>query len=293
MNGAIGIDLGATHIRAAIVLPDGELIGALRRVLPADPSTRRRAATDVAGELLARHPGHPVDAVGLAVAGTVDGGVLTWSANLGLDAVDFGAELRASTGRPTAVLNDARAAALAEARMGAGAGAATVLMVTVGTGIGGGLVIDGNVHTGTAHAGEIGHLVLDPDGPPCRCGHHGCWERLAGGVALDATAAELLPDGKSGAVALAAAASRGDTTALAAIQRHAREFARGLDSLCAVLAPHALVLGGGIIARPGPVRDAYLAATGTLRWHRGMIRTAVLGDDAGLLGAALAASNAS
>lgn len=242
---------------------------------------------------MARHPRWRIDAIGLAVAGTVSTGVLTWSANLGLDGVDFGSQLRAATGRPTTVLNDARAAALAEARVGAGVGAATVLMVTVGTGIGGGLVVDGRLYTGTEHAGEIGHILLDPQGPRCGCGHHGCWERLAGGVALDASGDELpleRPTRHTGAAALAAAATRGDPTAKDLLRRHATAFARGLDTLCAVLAPHMLILGGGIIARPGPVREAYLAAARTLRWHRGQTRPAMLGDDAGVRGAALAAA---
>jgi glucokinase len=94
-----------------------------------------------------------------------------------------------------------------------------------------------------------------------------------------------------GAALLAAAAAAGEPAAVAALQRHARHFARGLDSLCAVLAPHVLVLGGGLIARHGPVRDAYLAAVDGLRWHRGRTSTALLGDDAGMLGAALAANS--
>src|SRR4051812_40499866 len=84
--GAIGIDLGATHIRAAIVETDGTVTGAVRQVLPDDADARRRATADIATGLLGSHPGRDIDAVGLAVAGTVSNGVLTWSANLGHDA---------------------------------------------------------------------------------------------------------------------------------------------------------------------------------------------------------------
>jgi glucokinase len=290
----IGIDLGATHIRAGLVDPAGRLTRVLRHALPPDPPSRRRAPAQV----LTHYSDVGVDAVGLAVAGTVTEGVLTWSANLGIADVDFAAEL---PGHRVTVVNDARAAALAEARLGAGAGAPTVLMVTVGTGLGGALVGDGRLQVGTGHAGEIGHLRLDADGPPCRCGNHGCWEQLAGGVALNRTGAALarqqgggarqLSPITIGAEFLADAAAAGAADAVAALRRHATHFARGLDSLCAVLAPHVLVLGGGLIARRGPIRDAYLAAAEMLRWHRGRTRTALLGDDAGVLGAALAANS--
>ncbi|NIH79114.1 ROK family protein [Amycolatopsis viridis] len=278
----LGVDLGATHLRAGLVDRAGRLSGVTRQALPPDPTARLDALRSV----VAAHP--EVSAVGLAVAGTVRDGVLTWSANLGLSGVDFAAEL----GRPVTVLNDARAAGLAEARLGAGTGAATVLLVTVGTGLGGAVVTGGRLLEGAGHAGEVGHLVLEAGGPPCRCGNSGCWEQLAGGVALNRTGAALGPagDGTPGAARLAAAVVAGQPRAVAALEQHARQFARGLDSLCAVLAPHTVVLGGGLIARSGPIRDAYLAAARTLRWHTGAVLPAQLGDDAGVLGAALAAN---
>jgi glucokinase len=261
---AIGIDLGATHIRAAIVDAAGIATATARRALPSDSRARRRAAADIATHLLMSHLRCEVGAVGLAVAGTVADGVLIWSADLGLAGIDYRSELQEATGRPAAVINDARAAALAEAHRGAGVGvgAGTMLMVTVGTGIGGGLVIDGRLLTGTGDAGEIGHLLIDPRGPRCRCGHRGCWEQLAGGLALDAAArqeavahpsgliAAAAAEGQPSAASLAQAAMRSDRTANRIIHHHARLFGRGLDSLCAVLAPHLLILGGGVIARP-------------------------------------------
>jgi glucokinase len=302
---SIGIDLGATHIRAAIVDTDGTMTAALRRKLPDDIAGRRLAATAVATELLRVHLDDRIESIGLAVAGTVAAGVLTWSANLGLDEIDYQAELHTATRRPVAVINDARAAALAESHLGAGADikTGTVLVVTVGTGIGGGIVIDGQLRTGTGHGGEIGHIPLDPQGPPCRCGHRGCWEQISGGIALNTAATQeaavnprgatgrMTVDGQPGAATLAHAAADGDRRAQHIIHHHAHLFARGLDGLCAVIAPHLPVLGGGIIARSGPIRDAYLSAVTTLRWHRGNTRTAMLGDNAGMIGAALAARN--
>lgn len=281
----IGMDLGGTHLRAALVDRRGTATALVRRVLPKDLVGRRNAVAALADEILAEHNDRVIDGIGLAVAGTVSDGVLVWSANLGLNGIDFRSELQAATGHRTVVLNDARAAALAEAHSGAAVGAASVLMVTVGTGIGGGIVTDGRLYTGTGHAGEIGHLPLEAQGPLCRCGIHGCWEQLAGGRALDASA---VATGRPDAAGLADAAARGDQVAADIIRTHASFFARGLDGLCAVLAPQLLILGGGIIARSGPVATAYLAAARKLHWHQGETREAALGDHAGLIGAALA-----
>ncbi|MEN3309982.1 MAG: glucokinase [Micromonosporaceae bacterium] len=302
---SIGIDLGATHIRAAIIDTAGTTTAAIHRKLPDDIPGRRLAATAIATELLRAHPNDRIESIGLAVAGTVTAGVLTWSANLCLDGINYQSELHAATGCPVVVINDARAAALAESQLGAGSGmtTGTVFVVTVGTGIGGGIVIDGQLRTGTGHGGEIGHIPLDPKGPPCRCGQRGCWERLSGGTALNAAAAReaavnprgatgrTVAGGQPGAAALAHAAATGDRRAQYIIHHHAHLFARGLDVLCAVIAPHLLVLGGGIIARPGAIRDAYLSAADTLHWHRGQTRTAMLDDNAGMIGAVLAARN--
>jgi glucokinase len=155
----VGIDLGATHIRAGLLDPSGRLTRTVRHQLPPDPAARRRAPAQV----LAQYADAGVDAVGLAVAGTVSEGVLTWSANLGLADVDFAAEL---PGHRVTVLNDARAAALAEARLGAGAGAPTVLMVTVGTGLGGAIVSDGRLQVGTGTPGRSGTSGSMPTGRP-------------------------------------------------------------------------------------------------------------------------------
>ena len=132
-------------------------------------------------------------AVGLAVAGTVRAGALTWSAHLGLADVRFAELVTAATALPTVVVNDARAAGFAEAMLGEAHGRGVTLYVSVGTGIGGAIVVDRRLLTGSGHAGEIGHIGVDPDGPPCACGRRGCWEQLAGGGALDRVAATVEP----------------------------------------------------------------------------------------------------
>jgi glucokinase len=190
---------------------------------------------------------------------------------------------------PVRVVNDARAAGYAEARRAivpdSRTGGGTVLVVTVGTGIGGAVVVGGRLLEGSGHAGEIGHMSIDPHGRQCDCGRRGCWERLVGGRALR----ESLGDRWASVGDLAACAERGDENAVAHIAARAEAFGAGLDSLCAVLAPTTVVLGGGIIARGGPIAAAYTAAARDLRWLRGRLQLSRLGDHAGLMGAGLLA----
>jgi glucokinase len=279
----LGIDMGGTTIRAGLLDSTGRMVDTVRVALPTDLGQRRLIPLQVAQSFA------PVDGIGFAVAGTVDSGVIRWTANLGLDGTDVGAMLSEVTAGPVIVVNDARAAGLAEARHAAGDRAGMVLVITVGTGIGGAIIIDGQPWNGTGQAGEVGHMMVVADGPPCGCGNRGCWETLCGGRALDRAAAAL---GRPAATAadLAAAAAT-DERARTVVDRAAADFARGLDNLCAVLAPHAIVLGGGILARGGVIARAYLAAAQNLRWVNGVsITPSSLGDDAGLIGAALLAA---
>lgn len=281
----LGVDMGATHLRAGLLHPGHHRLDtATRHTLPADPGARAALLRQVA-----RSFGR-IDAAGVAIAGTVADGVVTWTANLGLDGMDIAAMLRPVTRGPVVVVNDARAAGIAEARAQAAPGERVVLAVTVGTGIGGCIVVDGSPLPGTGNAGEIGHIVIRPDGPPCRCGRRGCWETLCGGRALDHGAVRALGDAAARAADLAAQAQRSSAAATALAQA-AAAFRSGLDSVCAVLAPHLIVLGGGILARGGPIADAYLAAARHLRWAASArIVRSELGDDAGTLGAAMLAA---
>jgi glucokinase len=287
---AVGIDYGGTHLRAALVDASGHITRRRRRGVPPSTAARISAPAEACLELAT-----DAAAVGLAVAGTVRAGVLTWSAHLGLTDVRFAELVTAATALPTVVVNDARAAGFAEAMLGEAHGRGVTLYVSVGTGIGGAIVVDRRLLTGSGHAGEIGHIGVDPDGPPCACGRRGCWEQLAGGGALDRVAATVLagqqPGGSRAPSArhVIAAANLGDDAARDAIRRAARAFAAGLDSVCAVLSPDRVVLGGGIITRGGTLAEHYLRAASQLRWSHGPLTTAALGDDAGTIGAALLA----
>jgi glucokinase len=290
----IGIDYGATHIRAGLVDGSGAIRQRVKKLVPADTEARLAAPLQLARELASG-----ARAVGLAIAGTVGHGVLTWTSNLGLGKVAYARLLTEATGLDAIVVNDARAAGYAEVIVGSATEGQVVLYISVGSGIGGAVVINRKLIEGTGYAGEVGHMVIDPRGPRCRCGRSGCWEKLASGMALDRYAEEHACTYPNGLVAVAAnqrppsardlisAAGEGDRAATDAVQTVARAFATGLDNLAAALAPDVVVLGGGIMSRPGSLRHLYLDAIHNLRWLRGEVKLAALGDDGGIIGAAL------
>ena len=182
---AIGVDVGGTKINALRVARDGTILARSGASTPADDSERTLATTiRLASEL--RTPG--VLAVGVGAAGLVDAadGVLRFAPNLAWREMTIAARMRDSLGLPCQVDNDANAAAYGEYRFGAGRGYRHMLLVAVGTGIGGGIVSDGRLFRG-AHgfAAEIGHIIVEPDGPLCGCGNRGCWEQVAAGRAID------------------------------------------------------------------------------------------------------------
>ena len=205
--------------------------------------------------------------------------------------------------------NDANLAVLAEHRLGAARGYGHVVMVTLGTGIGGGIVIDGRVQVGSAgFAGEIGHMVVDPAGPPCPCGRRGCWERYASGAGLGVLAREAALAGRLGEVVrlaggdpesvrgedVSAAAAAGDPAARQVIEEVGWWVGFGLANLAAVLDPECFVLGGGVVQAGDLLVDAARATFAQLvegadRRPLAVIVPAAFGERAGAVGAALAA----
>lgn len=256
----------------------------------------------------------PASAIGVGVPGLVDvAGVLRFAPNLpGVVDLDVRAALLARF--PEAAVrvdNDATCAGWAEACVGAARGATDAVLVTLGTGIGGGVIANGRLVRG-AHgfAGEIGHMVVDPHGPPCPCGKRGCWERFASGSGLGALArqaAAASPGGRMADLAggdteavrgehATAAAAEGDDVARTVLAEFGRWVALGLANLANIFDAEIFVLGGGLV-RAGeillaPVREAFagLVLAGA---HRPAIAIvpAVLGERAGAIGAALLAGD--
>jgi glucokinase len=249
--------------------------------------------------------------VGVGAPGMVDrAGRLCFAPNLpqaqGVDWNELiGGQL---PGRTLLIENDANFAVLAEHRLGAARGYDHVVMVTLGTGIGGGLVLDGRVRVGSAgFAGEIGHMVVDPNGPACPCGRRGCWERFASGAGLGVLAREAALAGRLVEVVrraggdpesvrgedVSAAAAEGDPAAQKVIEAVGWWIGFGLANLAAVLDPECFVLGGGVVQAGELLVDAARRTFAALveggdRRPVAAVEPAAFGERAGAVGAALA-----
>jgi glucokinase len=195
-----------------------------------------------------------------------------------------------------AIENDADAAALGEASWGAGRNKSRLIYVTVGTGIGVGLIFDGKVYRGIDYSHpEIGHHLIDPSGPPCYCGFHGCWESLATGPAMETwMAASVSADyphrADLSAKRICELARVGDTLAIKAVEREARYLSLGLANLVTLYVPDSIVLGGSVMKSAdlflGTIRNTIAASCHFVPHERAEIALASLGEDANLIGAA-------
>jgi glucokinase len=322
---AFGVDIGGTKVLGVAVDHTDAVVGEARVGTPAsaaDPAGTvagaAAAVADAVAEVVAAL-GHeagagadPASPVGVGVPGMLDrDGVLRFSPNL-RGAV--GADMRALVAArlPLSELlveNDANCAAVAEHRSGAARGADDAVVVTLGTGIGGGLIGAGRVVVG-AHgfAGEIGHMLVDPSGPPCPCGRRGCWERFASGGGLGRLAREAAGAGRLGDVVTLAggdpelvwgehvtqAALSGDAGSLEVMDELAWWVALGLANLTAVLDVERFVIAGGLAEAGeillGPTRRAFAELVeGSGARPRVEIVRAAYGERAGAAGAAMAA----
>jgi glucokinase len=304
----VGIDIGGTKVLAGVVDSRGRVLARERR----DTMSRSvQAVEDTIVDLVQLFAkSYHVAAVGIGAAGFVDAtrSTVVFSPHLAWRDEPLREAVMGRVRLPVVVDNDANAAALAETRFGAGAGERLVLCVTLGTGIGGAVVIDGRVFRG-AHgmAGEFGHIQVVPDGHRCECGNRGCWEQYASGNALVRDARELVRVGSPMAEGLRAlvggdadaltgplvsqAARDGDPLACELIADIGEWLGVGLAGLAAAFDPTCIIVGGGVSEAGDllldPTRRAF-SRTLVGRGHRAEppIRGAVLGPDAGFIGAA-------
>src|ERR1700722_10316626 len=253
-----------------------------------------------------------VASVGVGAPGLVDNtGVLRYAPNLpGGNGLDIVGGLSARLGgMRTVVDNDATCATVAEWAFGAAAGVSDAVMVTLGTGIGGGVIAGGHVVRGASgFGGEIGHMVVDPNGPVCPCGKRGCWERFASGSGLGRMAREAAHAGRLDEVLgraggdpeavraedVTAAAATGEAAAQGGLEELAWWLALGLANLANILDPSVFVLGGGLVDALDlviePVRVAFdNLVEGRLGRPEVMICLATLGERAGAVGAGVLA----
>ena len=291
----LGIDLGATNLKWTLVERDEATWLAVDRghepTLAADGAD---AVIDrligIGRRVIAASPIPAVASIGIGVPGQYDPatGVTRFLVNVPGAWRDqpVAGPVEAALGLPTRLINDARAFGLAELRLGAGRGARTLIGITLGTGVGGVVVVDGRVlfgHDGTA--GEIGHQTIDPDGPPCGCGNHGCLEAFA---RADQIAAAC---GTETAEAAIDAARRGDAAALSGLERIGTYLGIGIANMIVVLSPDRVVIGGGIAAASdlllGPIRAEIVRRVHMTSLTSVEVVTAELGTWAGAIGAAI------
>lgn len=292
----IGIDLGGTNARGALVDDKGTIVARAR--CPAG-SKREPAAilADLAGLVttLAAKTSEVISGYGFGIPGIVAQatGLVYRSPHFpGLREYPIRVELIRALGHEVFVDNDANAYLRGEAWQGAARGHRNVILLTLGTGIGGALMIAGSVwHGDRGFAGEIGHMVIETEGLPCPCGGRGCFEQYASASALLRMSREQgtprLPQ------ELAAAAGAGDKEALELFHRFGTYLGIGIASLVNITGIHTVILGGGVAG----AWDYFIAATQeefaariyTESARSTQIIPATLGDDAGILGAAYGA----
>ncbi len=307
----LGIDLGGTNIAAAVVDEDFNIIGK-GKIKTNCPRPVEKICDSIyeAGMLAIDACGltlGDIEEVGVGCPGSVDPktGVICYSSNLGFINAPVGELLSARFGRKVFLENDANAAAFGEQLAGAGKGANHFIAITLGTGVGGGVITGGVILSGcNSAAGELGHTVIVKGGEPCSCGRNGCWEAYASATGLIRQTKKAMEADRSSkmweiAPGLEDVSGRtafeglrlGDKTAIAVVKSYCDYVACGLTNIINIFQPEVVCIGGGISNEGetlvGPIRE-YVKRE---RYSRNMdkqteIKTAVLGNDAGVIGAA-------
>ncbi|MBX5441042.1 MAG: ROK family protein [Solirubrobacteraceae bacterium] len=307
----IGVDLGGTKLLAGAVDPALRVHHRALRSSRGEDTAEVLAILEGAIREAIEAVDGPVDAVGIGIPSTIDAarGVSVHSTHLPLADVPVATVLAERLDLPVFMDNDANLALLAEHRAGAAQGARNALMLTLGTGIGGGIVIDGELYRGSrGAAGELGHVVVEQDGPPCQgnCPNRGCLEVMASGSALVREATALAGRRPRSALGRALAQQRGITGPLVTELAHdgdeaarevlalvGRRLGVGMSSLVNIFNPDVIVVGGGVVAAGDLVLEparAEMLARG-LPPGRDHVRVTAthFGEESGMIGAALLA----
>jgi glucokinase len=291
----LGIDLGATNTKLVILSDDDDV-----EVVGSFPTGGEDGADVVLDRLIERVRGlilaRGIESVGVGTPGLFDRetGIVTLFTNLPGQwvGVPLLARLRKGLKVPVTLINDARAFTLAEGILGAGKGRQVVVGLTLGTGVGGGLMIGGRLFRGaTGTAGEIAHQTVDPEGGMCGCGNRGCAEVAARADTLTSVS------GRSTLADVYAGYAEGDADCVAAVEYAAANLGRALANVITVIGPDVIVIGGGPIAKGGaavlePIRRATQRHVTLVPHEAVTIVPAELGNEAGAIGAALAARSA-
>ena len=310
----MGIDLGGTKILAAVVNGDGAILGMAKKKtkgeLGPDVVIKRMVDTAAEAAAAAKISLKAIAGVGVGAPAPVDfeTGVVYSAPNLpGWDEIPLAARLQAALGVPVWVDNDVNLGTLGEFSLGAGRGCRHMVGIFVGTGVGGGIVVNGQLHRGARYAaGEVGHMIVQPDGPLCGCGRRGCLEAFASRTAIERAARAGLAEGRPSVLTDLLAAEKGRMTSgvikqaleaqdplmLEAVGLAQRYLGLLVANLVNALDPEMVVFGGGVVEALGtaflqPIHQAALPYFLQQR-NADKIRIvpATLGDHAGVLGGA-------
>ncbi len=290
----IGVDIGGTNIKFCVLNDDNKTV--FKDSVKTPEGKCEDLLEIICGKCLEIMKQRNIDAVGVGTPGIIENGRVT-AVNLPFDDTDLGGEISGVLGVSVRVSNDASCAALAEKTSGAAKDFDNAVLLSLGTGVGGGLVFGGRLYEGKGAAGEAGHFILHAGGRKCACGKRGCFEQYASARALmriaeeeaRKTPASLLArladknGGKPDGEILKKAADEGCPSALSAIDKYSRELALGIDGLAALLDPDVFVLSGGI----SMFGDLLIESVKRHLKCRVPVKKALLGNDAGAVGAAL------
>ena len=295
----LGVDLGGTNIKAALVSENGEIVK--EAATPTNlPRMAQEVCDDIAALCLQLDAGEPVAGIGVGCPGTVCDGVVLYSNNLDWHDFAMADYLQAKTGLPVCLGNDANVAALGEMWQGGGKGYSNLVAVTLGTGVGGGIIIDGRILTGTNGAGgEIGHIhIEDNETEVCGCKNKGCLEQYASATGITRLAnrrlakddaPSILRGGEISAKTVFDAVKAGDKIAIEIAEQFGEYLGKGLAAVASVVDPQIFVIGGGV-SKAGDILFKYIepsykrCAFGPCKQAK--FALAELGNDAGIYGAA-------
>jgi len=308
----IGIDLGGTNIAAGLVNDEGKIV-----LKDSVPTLKEREYPEIIKDMamlslkLIKDAGidiNEVKSIGIGAPGTPDNknGILVYANNLKFKNVPMRAEMQKYIHLPILIDNDANCAALAESVAGAAKGVQNSITITLGTGIGGGIVFDGKVYPGfNGAAAEVGHLVIESEGKLCTCGRKGCWEAYGSATALieqTQQAAKENPDSfinelvkgeltQINAKTAFDAARKGDKTGVEVVEKYIKYVAEGLIDLINIFTPEILVIGGGVCKEGEfllkPLRELIANDVYSKDVEQTQIKVAMMGNDAGIIGAAM------
>ena len=311
MNHHIGIDLGGTFIKFGAVGESGNILKKDKIPTPAgcDYMATVSAIAEAVKGMIA-DMGVP-ESVGIGCPGVIDGehGMVVTGGNLGWENKPLAEDLGSLLGISATLANDANAAAYGEYMCGAGKEYRSIVLITLGTGVGGGVIFGGKLFTGELGAGaELGHTVICLDGEPCSCGRRGCFEAYASASALVRQTRNAMiahPESKMWELCKGSADNADgrtafdgmrldDKTAKAVVERYLNYLAEGIANIVNVFRPQAVLIGGGISAEGEALTLPLQKMVDTKILGRGryapvVIRAASLGNDAGLVGAAMLA----